>query len=245
MYCKNLMVVSLVFLIFSACIEKENNSNLITKADIVGSVILYDEGTNQLEKSGMLVRIQGTSSMFSTLTDVTGKFVIKDVPFGEYNIEFEKEEFGTFKIFALTHTNSGKPTSINQSPSLGKKSSTEITALSVGVEGDNVIVSITTNPAGNNSNRRYLRYFLGEDANLSQNLYSFYSSGYVVQFNPYTITISKSDLAKAGFVSGKQVYIRAYGDSFWGNEYLDPTLNRKIFPNLNPNSAAAVSFTVP
>jgi hypothetical protein len=67
----------------------------------------------------------------------------------------------------------------------------------------------------------------------------------VSQINPYEVTLSQNDLLNAGFSSGQTLYVKAYGDSFWSNEYFDPELDRKVFPNLNKNAAAAVSFVVP
>ena len=48
-----------------------------------------------------------------------------------------------------------------------------------------------------------------------------------------------------GFSSGSQVYVKAYGESFWGNDYEDTDLNKRIFPNLGEISAEPVMFMVP
>lgn len=236
----------LLILGFTSCSDSEDSTpppNPITSANIIGSVNLYDEGTSQIENSGMTVKLEGTS--FSVTTDIQGDFTLTNVPFGTYTITYEKAGFGTFKKFNLAHTNTGSSTIISETPSIGEMSSTEITNLSVTANPSNIIISATTNPAGNNANRRYVRYFLSENANVSNEDYRFYSQGLISQINPYDINLSQDDLISAGFTTGQTVYIKVYGDSFWSNEYDDPNLQRKVFPNLNMTSASSVSFVVP
>ena len=236
----------LLILGFTSCSDSEDSTpppNPITSANIIGSVNLYDEGTSQIENSGMTVKLEGTS--FSVTTDIQGDFTLTNVPFGTYTITYEKAGFGTFKKFNLAHTNTGSSTIISETPSIGEMSSTEITNLSVTTNPSNIIISATTNPAGNNANRRYVRYFLSENANVSNEDYRFYSQGLISQINPYDINLSQDDLISAGFTTGQTVYIKVYGDSFWSNEYDDPNLQRKVFPNLNMTSASSVSFVVP
>jgi len=48
-----------------------------------------------------------------------------------------------------------------------------------------------------------------------------------------------------GFASGSTVYVKIYGESFYGNDYDEPNQNIRVFPNLNLDSAEAVSFEVP
>lgn len=67
----------------------------------------------------------------------------------------------------------------------------------------------------------------------------------MAQINPFEKTITQTELLSAGFTSGQQVYVRAYGDSFWDNAYDDPAISKRIFPNLNGTTVAATSFVVP
>lgn len=236
----------LLILGFTSCSDSEDSTlplNPITSANIIGSVNLYDEGTLQIESSGMTVKLEGTS--FSVTTDNQGDFTLTNVPFGTYTITYEKAGFGTFKKFNLAHTNTGSSTIISENPSIGQMSSTEITNLLVTSNPGNIIISATTNPAGNLANTRYVRYFLSENANVSNEDNSFYSQALISNINPYDINLSQDELISAGFTTGQTVYIKVYGDSFWSNEYDDPNLQRKVFPNLNITSVSSVSFVVP
>ena len=241
----NYLTYGLVVLLgLTSCNKDEDTTpEPITKANIIGSVNLYDEGVTQIDNSNMIVKVEGTET--SATTDADGDFTLSDVPFGTYTLIYEKSGFGTFKKYDIEHTNTGSSTIIAENPSLGEISTTQITALESSVNGNNIQFSVTTNPAGNNSNTRYVRYFLSTNSNVSNENYTYYSAGLVSQINPYLITLSQDDLISAGFSSGQTVYVKAYGDSFWSNDYNDPALGRKIFPNLNMTSANSVSFIVP
>jgi hypothetical protein len=233
-----------VLLGISSCSKGDDSTpDPITKANITGSVNLYDEGTTQVDKSNMTIKVEGTTPSISAATDADGKFTLIDVPFGTYTLLYEKLGFGTFKKVGIEHLNNA--TAILNTPSLGKISTTQITNLEANLSGNDILISVTTDPAGSNGNRRYVRYFLDTDPNVSNEAYTYYSPGLISQINPYVITLSQNALTNAGFSSGQTVHVKVYGDSFWSNEYDDPDLGRKVFPNLNMTTVSSVSFVIP
>ncbi len=241
-----LIIVLLIVLAITSCKKDEDPiTTPITKANIIGSVNLYDEGTIQVDNSGMIVKIDGITPIISDTTNVEGEFTLTDVPFGTYTLIYEKPGFGVFKKFNIEHSNTGSSTLIAGTPSLGQSSSTQTTDLTASVNGNDVVLSVTTNPAGSNGNSRYIRYFLSTSSNVDAENYTYFSPGLVSQINPKEITLTTSDLSNAGFSSGETIFVKVYGDSFWSNEYDDANLGRKVFPNLNPSSANAVSFVMP
>ena len=241
----NYLTFGLIILLgISSCSKDEDPTpDPITKANITGSVNLYDEGTTQIDNSNMTVKVEGTTPAISATTDANGDFTLSDVPFGTYTILYEKSGFGTFKKFDIEHENNA--TAILNTPSIGEISTTQITNLEANVSGNDIIISVTTNPAGSNGNTRYVRYFLSTDSNVSSENYTYFSPGLVSQINPKEITLSNNDLTSAGFSTGETVFVKVYGDSFWSNEYNDPDLGRNVFPNLNMTSTNSVSFIVP
>ncbi|WP_154857229.1 carboxypeptidase-like regulatory domain-containing protein [Cyclobacterium xiamenense] len=242
---KFLLGVLIAFLVVSCGNDTDPDDGPATAADIVGSVNLYDEGTNSLDNAGMQVSVEGTSPLITATTDANGRFVLADVPFGTHTLVYEKAGYGTFKKYEVVHENTGPVTAISETPSLGQRSTTEITALAVQLQAGEVTLQITTEPAGNTANRRYVRYFLGTESSLEVEDYQAFSPVFVAQINPFELTLSQSDLLDAGFASGQTVYVRAYGDSFWSNTYLDPDQDRTVFPNIHPNAAEPVSFVMP
>lgn len=241
----NYLTFSLIALLgISSCSKDETPTPTpITKANITGSVNLYNEGTIQIDNSSMTVKVEGITPAISALTDANGDFTLSDVPFGTYTILYEKSGFGTFKKFDIEHENNA--TAILNTPSIGEISTTQITNLEANVSGNDIIISVTTNPAGSNGNTRYVRYFLSTDSNVSSENYTYFSPGLVSQINPKEITLSNNDLTSAGFSTGETIFVKVYGDSFWSNEYNDPNLGRNVFPNLNMTSTNSVSFVMP
>lgn len=214
-------------------------------SNISGSVFLYGEGTERVDNSGMTVTVENSDPVRSAATGTDGKFVIADVPLGNHTLVFSKSGYGTFKMFDVAHVADDRPTVITAIPSLGAFSSTEVTGLAATVSGESVVIEATTTPAGNAGNSRYLRFFLDTDPDVSNVLYTVYSAAFVSKSNPFEKTFTKAELQAMGFTSGTTVYIRVYGDSYWSNQYDDPGLDRHVFPNLNTNSVAAVSVTIP
>ncbi len=216
-----------------------------TAANITGSVNLYDEGIIEVDNSGMKIIVVGGTPEISANTDADGKFTLNDVPFGDYSIKYEKTGYGTYRIFGVDHKDTGGPTDITEIPSLGQVSTTKVTDLTVSVSGDEATIPTTTDPAGNSGNTRYLRYFFHTDNTVSNITYTTVSETFEAKINPSNHKVSKSDLNDMGFASGSTVFVKAYGESFYSNDYEDPDSDNMIFPNLNENSADAVSFVVP
>jgi len=238
--------ILMFFLVSTSCKKDDNDKDeTVTKANIIGSVNLYDEGTLAVAKDGMVVMVEGSSPIISATTDADGKFTLTDVPFGTYTIVYEKTGYGIYKKSGVSHTNTGSSTYISATPSLGQKSTTTVTMLSANSSGSNIIISTTTAPASSNNNPKYIRYFYSTESSVSSENYTYASVGLVIKINPYDKTLSTSNLSDMGFSTGSTIYVKVYGDSFWSNEYEDNNLGRKVFPNLNSTSAAAVSFVMP
>jgi hypothetical protein len=237
----------LLLVSFLSC--KESSTDTIvpaTEADIIGFVSLYDESISLAGNLGMQVSVQGSSPLISATTDASGKFVLADVPFGTYTLIYEKAGYGTYKKPGVVHsTTDGSSTFLANTPSLGKVSTTTVTNLTTSQDGSTILVAVTTSPAGSLGNTRYIRYFLSPSSTVSKDNYSYVSSGYISQTNPYQAPLTSANLITWGFTSGQTVYVKVYGDAFWSNEYQETTTGPKIFPNLNSTSANSVSFKVP
>lgn len=240
-----LILIFLSMLLMSCGSEDKNISEPETSANIIGSVNLYDESINKVDNSGMSVRIEGLAHNNMTLTDAEGNFTFEDVPFGKYNLVYEKSGYGTYKLFDLEHSNTGNSTVIEEAKSLGQISSTSVTNLTVNASENQITIEVTTDPVANIGNTKYIRFFFSSQPNVSSENYDSVMETLIVQITPYALYLDAQSFDELGYQGGETVYVKCYGESFWGNNYTDQELGREIFPNVNPNSAIAASFIVP
>jgi hypothetical protein len=244
---KRILILGLLISAFAlACSKDDEPAQPATTATISGSVMLYNEATTLVEKNGMTVTVEGSSPVLSATTGTDGRFSIANVPFGNKTLVFSKTGFGTFKIFNIDHkSNNGLGTTLTNTVSLGQLSTTTITDLDGAAVAGDFVVNPTTAPAASNGAPKYVRLFFHTANTVSNTVYTRYSDVYNIRINPGNITLTKTYLNGLGFTSGSTVYVRAYGESFWSNNYTDPTLNRDVFPNQNVTSAPAIAMIVP
>jgi hypothetical protein len=129
--------------------------------------------------------------------------------------------------------------------SLGRSSTTTITALASQLVSGDLAINPSLAPAPAAGAPRYVRLFFHTANTASNTVYTKYSEIYTVRNNPGNIVLTKTYLNGLGFASGATIWVKAYGESFWSNIYTDPGLSREVFPNLNATSAAAISVVVP
>lgn len=234
-----------VLFAFNAC-KKESTSPapVGTKSKLTGTVQLWDDKlTSNLDKSGVTVSIDGVPS---TTTDANGKYTFNNLVNDIYTITFTKVGYGVCKLVGINHTYNAAGTTV-PNKSIGKLSTTQVDAFSYNNNTFNGLpgasFTYTLNPVPSVNNKGFVRYFLSKSASVSNTNYETFTE--VKSYSSNNIAgFSVDDLAALGFQSGQTVYIKMYGDSFISNDYDDPNSGKRIFPNLNPTSPAAVSFDI-
>ena len=127
----------LLNIVFFSCTQEVLLPDL--KGSLVGYVYTFDEFANLLDDhSKVHVTALGLEN-FSAITDKNGRFEFKSLPSGTYELNFEKEGFGTMKQVGIQHLG-GQPTTLGLSYTGSTNSSaffiyqmptTEIISLSV------------------------------------------------------------------------------------------------------------------
>ncbi|WP_282079012.1 carboxypeptidase-like regulatory domain-containing protein [Aquimarina algiphila] len=224
--------------------EPEPEPDPIPAADIIGTVDLFDDDQSMVDNSGMSVSIEGSDPLITTTTDLNGNYSLKDVPFGTYNLVFEKEGFGIHKIFNIEHKDEGEFTLMANVLKLGQISNSMITATSVRIEGNFIILNISR-PMTENLLVKRIRIFYHKSDDVSNEVYTQFSPIIGTTGNPANLTFSISFFRSLGFESGETLWFKVYGDNFYSNSYEDPDLGRTVFPNVNTNTVDAISVVIP
>lgn len=229
---------------FSSCSKDEPDQPDAPKSDVFGSVKLFDEGPTQISNAGMAVSIEGSSPLNTDTSDDDGSFRLSDVLFGKITVVYSKEGYGTYKLVNLPHDDTGQHNEL-PTPVLGQLSSTSVSQLTFELGTDNVKLFITIDPEGTVDAPKYVRLFLHSESPVDNNNYT---STIKLTFNtetPNDVILTSIQLSSLGFPSGVTVYVKAYGDSFYSNDYFDPEMGFQIYPNVNPVSASEVTFVSP
>jgi hypothetical protein len=135
----------LALTLFSACSDKEDFEPYL-KGDIVGYAFCFDEYGNKLEDFSGIKVVTEPGRKYTAVTDKNGRYELKSVVNGTYNLSFEKEDFGTMKFFGIQHLG-GSPTIVgyysyyDAAPFLYKKITTRINEIKC--QGDSLLADFT------------------------------------------------------------------------------------------------------
>jgi len=237
------LILSLLILFsLTGCLDDDSGGGSET---LQGNVNLFDDGQNTIANDDMAVTVLGTLPVISDTTVSDGSFRLENIPTGVFTLLFKKEGFGTFRIFnypvGLAGASRPDLTRIN----LGQISSTVTTAIQDSIVGEDIFLIVDVDPAGTPDRPRFVRIFFNQLGNAGPEENRAFSGVLETESDQLIFAVSRTDLLDVGFQLGQTVFARAYGESFYANDYEDPTLDRRVFPNLNPNAADPIFFQVP
>jgi len=247
-----LSFVSALFLnvAFFSCTKDELLPDL--KGSLVGYVYTFDEFANLLnDHSNIQVTALGLDH-FSTRTDKNGRFEFKDLPAGTYELNIEKEGFGTMKQFGIQHLG-GQPTILglrldgstnSEAFFIYQMPTTEIISLSVEKDTITGVFTFTGNKPGYVPLRVYCSYVKDFDISDAQ----LVTVPYVSLINgEYKGRIYNLETI---FLPGEEVFFKACilynkgGITDFVNRtvigidfYFDYSTNTTIYPNIGDESA--------
>ncbi|MFT5892189.1 MAG: hypothetical protein ACI9Y7_002299 [Dokdonia sp.] len=229
-------------LLFFSC-SSEEKTDQIGIGSITGTVKLFTSRGGHSPNDNMRVSIEGTSPLITILTDQNGSYRFDNLPYGRYDLQFEKEGFGTFIRGNILHQQ--EETAIVAFETLGEKSTTEINQLQLFETDTGITLSIVTSPPAHTANIRYIRVFFNIGSEASNHIFGYFTPILQAEFTPFIQHYTFDEFEDLGFISGATIHIKAYGESLLSNEYNDPNNGDFIFPNLNSNTTSGVSFIMP
>ncbi len=248
---KFLIIFMLFSLAFVSCEEDDvvPEDPALTKANIGGAVYLFDEFGVPINKWRMIVSArQGDYLNFLGETEKDGSFVILNAKYhNNYTIHYEKEGFGTYKIFRFNHEYTGSMGQIDGIPYLSEKSTTRVSQLEAEVIDDTLELEVTLG-VSDRKGVKYIRFLFHTIPQISEKVFSNYTGRFTMVDNLHTLVLTKEYLQEIGLESGVEYYVQCYGASYYSNGYFDDYDMRYVLPNLGyveNGSAPRESFIMP
>jgi len=241
-----LSVIGILFITLNSCKDDVVCAYPdLTGGDISGNVLLFDDLKNPMDRSGMVVSIVGTIPLIFDTTDADGNFTLEDIDFGNYSLSYAKEGYGTY-LADVAHNNDDCELVTNMPQFyLGQRSTTSVLTLSAQNIAAHVEIDLTISPAGTTEIPRYVRLFFKNQSDVSSSSYDFESGSLIVESNALNVNLSIGEFGQMGFISGDLIYVKAYGDSYYSNDYYNFLQERFVFPNTNIISPPNGEFIVP
>jgi len=234
---------------FASCKKSSAPAPDTTLTQINGTVLLFDEGNKMVDKSDMIITIDGSIPLVMTTTDAQGNFVLP-VPrsLKTFSVSYSKPGYGTFKDYwqrrtgdTLYYNYIGLPgwTAGNGiAHSLGAKSTVTVNSFSTVIQNDSLIFHCNIS-SPNIAGEKAIRIIYQKDnTNLSINtvdktkLYWWYVRG--VQNGDNTIVLKLNSAERCPlWITGDKIYFTAYGDSYYSNMFVDILGDNSLqLPNL-------------
>lgn len=233
--------------ILSGCEESES-AQFSLEGTIEGEVRTINElGIETSDQANVQVQLRGEADkvLLSTTTDEEGKYVLKHIPSGTYNMVITKDGYGEFQNQGIMVVGGDEPLFINGS--LFEKSKTIITDLSASTVSSNQLILKGLvfhyfSVADLAFNRLGIMCFFHTDKNPSSD--NYLQAG-MLYFNGESGSYMENSLYlnKDYFPPGSDVYIVAYGSMkyYWG--YYDIKSNQNRYTSIGqPSNIAHVTL---
>lgn len=236
--------IIIVFSVLSCGSDGSNTDPQVeTKGPISGTVNLFDSRGLAVLYENMDVTIVGTN--FTTKTDANGFYNFPSVPFGDYTLEFAKEDFGTFLKKVEHNTGFSQNGTQLITLSLGKISETNIYETISSQENGDIKIRVVTTPVGTATSPVYVSIFFYTENSVSNtiNVGAKGSIGFFSGNAGNIVTITAEELSDMGFNTGDQVFFKVYGDSYFTNEY-EGENGEFIHPNVKQPGSSILSLTL-
>lgn len=258
-----------LFLLF-ACNKNSNQHSIVVpdviqaqirRGNIIGVIRLFDNNDNaQADASGLTVTIEQTN--VSTTTNSSGRWSLDSIPYGTYDLVLSKPGYGTSRIMGLYHSaNSHTTTNVSGTRYISMISDVQFTEIftrkasevysnftnmfNLGLVEEGIL--IYPRFSNNAKKDKPIRFFMSTSPDVSSTNYmvtqkEFYSGNEpLVSGTNFKIKWFVAN----GFERGQTVYVKAYGDGKYADDYEDPISGLTVFPCLSANSSALISFVVP
>ncbi|MGQ1945470.1 carboxypeptidase-like regulatory domain-containing protein [Geofilum sp. OHC36d9] len=233
-----------ILLINNACEKNVEYEKL--SGQLVGYVQLFDNKRILLsDNSGVEITLEGSSSEIKVYTNESGQYVIDNLETGTYNILFNKDGYGQYKIYGKPFVGGNKPTTLGQRY-LYQFIDCQIDNVQITEIEDAYYPSVFVTANALNQNEHpypWCRYYLSNKQTVSYENYIsstadhlFYDSG-DFNFILYIDTLQ--------FPTGSELYLIMYpAISSYEYNYTDINTGKEIYTTVNYNNPSNVASII-
>lgn len=110
-------LIALVILT-NACTGEQGESDSpapVQNGSMLGYITTYNEVFQFTPKAGVEVSVEGSNPLISAVTDTSGRYEVKNVKAGTYNLIFKRIGYGEMRQFGLAHVGGDLPTYMGRS----------------------------------------------------------------------------------------------------------------------------------
>jgi hypothetical protein len=240
---KILALLILASLMFTGCEKSETGPGL--KGTIKGRVSTFNEfGYQTFDNNSISIQLEGSDPLISDVSDDTGRYEIKDIPAGTYNLVLSKEGYGNYIMQGFQVVGGNEPLYLYTS--LIEKSSTAIEDLTMEVVNDSEIYvkGIVTHRHNELWSSSPAIVFFIHKANNPSEVNYLQTQQVLFRGDSGTQLSSALFLDRALFPSGSKIFVIAYGRAMFDTMYYDILSNRYYYTNLGTGSNIA-TITIP
>lgn len=242
---KILIITQIAILsVFISC-SKEEDPNAPGQGSITGKLRLADEfGVISDIHSQVFI---DTYTPAATNSSPTGSYLIYGLKDGNFDLTYTKNGYGSYKRFGIPVSNYAN-TQLTGIDTLGKVSTSIVTGLAATLNSSDSTWSFecNVNPAPDVDHPRGIRLFFSKNPSVNSVDYEYSPANkWMATTSTGTINgFTKANFLTNGFSKGDTVYVVVYGESFYANVYIDPTSQKKVYPNVNAENPSNVAMFV-
>jgi Carboxypeptidase regulatory-like domain len=233
------------------------NGSTLDTGTITGNLVVYNEFSWAMsDSSNVKVSVQSNGTTVSTSSDRSGNYYFHGLPSGTYNLTYEKANYGTMKVFGVSHSpGSNLNTTVPEVYVLQNPVKTAIDSVSAYFNGQyiNLTIYLDTSSLSYSQYAYNFALLIGTDPNPSQANSTVTTSEYFIPNGQgaYSYVVVKDNLWQYNLGNGPyyigigtfnrnlHAYKNPYSffDAGFGGYYVDPSSGKYVYPNLklSPN----------
>lgn len=221
---------------------KQEDIYTLPSGELQGRLLYYTN--NNMGIPGVKIEVEGSSPNLYTYSDAYGKYDIKNLPGGTYNLIFSKDSFPTFKIIGFIMLGGNVPFVLYPLEA-SKLSYNQLSSMTVDSSQMNFYPYYRVLSKCNTTSYSLFRYYVSDKPDVSWNNYLL--TGLFSSNSAGSYFYIESDRELTQLAAKTKMYIIAYpaSDNNFYTNYIDTESGLTIYPVNQALPSSKVTFILP